>query len=1192
MQFLARELPEDRIQCTILAFDYPGEFSLIAGILAGAGFNILSGNVFTYSRASFEKPSDGRRKKYSSRQLLLRKKRIIDEFTGTLDLKDNFSDWTEMVRDKFRTVIGLLEKGGEEAIHRAKHSVNEMVAARLEVLEIPPARVLLPVQISIDNEEGEWTGLSVSSQDTPGFLYALSTALALKGILIESVRIFTEDSRIQDVFSFTDSSGSKITDEGLLDQIRLSVLLTKQFTYFLGSAPDPYAALSRFEQMVNDVLKLPEQGQWVEFLSAPDILGGLARLLGASDFMWEDFIRLQYESLVPMLESRFDTAGFIKPPETLRPRLESIIADVEEFEEKKRLINEFKDREIFLIDLDHILNPETDLYVLAERLSYLAEQVVDVSVRVVYDELCKRHGIPRTVAGLETPMAVFGLGKLGGEALGYASDIELLFVYSDSGRTDGESPMDNSEFFNRLVLEFNQFIQAKQKGIFNIDLRLRPYGNDGTQACSLESFFRYYGKGGPAHSYERLALVRLRTVGGDREFGAQVERIRDEMVYSSSGIDLEELRELREKQFRTKTAPGRLNAKFSPGALVDLEYDVQILQVMHGMDIPELRTPRIREALTRLEENRVLKQEESGRLAEAYYFLRQVINGLRMLRGSAEDLFMPEAGSDEFMHLARRMGYSRRNEMTPAQQLHLDFETQTAEVRAFVERHFGRDSLPDPSVGSVADLVLSYSMPRDLRERILRKAGFQDPARAYINIRNLSEDDQTRDSFARLCLLAFDVLARKPDPDMALNNWERFIRRIDDVEDHYTKLLSQPRRVDLLMGVFSGSQFLSDTLIQDPVFFNVVTDPEVLHRTYTSGDLLTAFRRMSSSTGENYSLARELRRFRKREILRIGIRDICLNVGLSRVVSDLSVLGDALIESALEGSWDEAGTNLSRNLSILALGKLGGGELNYSSDIDLIGVFDAGSDVDPRVFMTVMEKTVQLLSMHTEDGYVYRVDLRLRPYGSSGAIAHSVSGLEKYYRENAAPWEIQALLKARPVAGNLDIGRKFIDSVSDLLLQEQTRETVASCINEMREKTIKKQSLRHLKGLDIKNGEGGIRDIEFLVQGLQLINSSQHPDILTGNTLQGIQLLGDKGLLGTETARELADDYMFLRRVEHLLQIYEDRQIHTVPEDEEALNPLAKRLEGSGSDGVTLKARIEERLVRVRRNYDTFLLGK
>ncbi|UCG14475.1 MAG: glutamate-ammonia-ligase adenylyltransferase, partial [Deltaproteobacteria bacterium] len=502
---------DGRVSCTVLAFNYPGLFSIITGVLAGMGFNILSGDVFTYERSA-EKPFRPQRSRVRRRRFIrdaLTRRRIVDHFAGVVQTSLTFSAWKAELRRRLADVVDLLEAGDSDSVAEAKHRVNEMVVKRLTQLEADSPPVLYPVQIEVDNDSGPSTRLKIVSQDTPAFLYSLTNALSLHGISIEHVRIRTIRGRVEDEIDLVDSLGNKIDHPDDLSRIKLSVLLTKQFTYFLGKAPDPYTALRRFEYLVEDILRLPEGGQWLNLLSNPTSLQDLARLLGTSDFLWEDFIRLHYETLLPMLEPHVEGRRFSEPVGTLPQRLNQALEGASALEDLRARLNEFKDREIYLIDLDHILNPGTDFQELATRLTCLAEQVVNMAAEIAYSHLVGRFGHPRTAVGLEARYALVGLGKLGGAALGYASDIEFLLVYSDNGSTDGPRSIANSEFFDKMVKSAAQIIQAKREGIFHVDLRLRPHGSSGPLASSLEGFCSYYSTGGAAHSYERLALVRL-----------------------------------------------------------------------------------------------------------------------------------------------------------------------------------------------------------------------------------------------------------------------------------------------------------------------------------------------------------------------------------------------------------------------------------------------------------------------------------------------------------------------------------------------------------------------------------------------------------------------------------------------------------------------------------------------------------
>ena len=1221
-------------EITVVAFNYTGEFALITGLLAASGFDIGSGDVFT-SRAdeheseSVRFPSRRARGPLAKEATLsgdgLDRRRIVDRFTGVLSGGGDLARLRETIEERLTSLLALLERGDAESRARARQKLYEGVVQALT--DVPePGAYLFPVEIQTELSPEGATRLKVFSEDTPFFLFSLSNALALHDVSIEHVQIRTMGTRVEDEIDFVDAHGKALTDAGALNQIKLSVLFTKQFTYFLGKAADPYAALLRFESITEEILSASEEGSWLRLLSNPRILEDLAKLLGTSDFLWEDFIRGQYETLLPMLAPSVRQGSLSHPEGELAPLLDAELAKAATLEEKRRILNRFKDNESYLIDLDHLVTPGVDFLTLSRKLTALAEAVVNAAVRLIWNGLAARYGLPRSFAGLPAQHAILGLGKLGGQALGYASDIELLFVYSDSGETDGSEKIANREFFEYLFKEAVNLIETKREGIFHVDLRLRPYGRNTPIAVSLDTFCRYYGPGGEAMSYEKLALVRMRAIGGDLEFAHLVERLRDDMVYESASISLADLRELREKQLAAMTSPGRLNAKFSPGALVDLEYSVQIIQCMFGKDDPQLRTPQIHAALDQLVRTGHLSGEEANDLVEAYHFLRRLINGLRVLRGSAKDLFLPPADSDEYVHLARRMGYAKQFGLTPAQLLHLEFETRTATVRSFVERHLGRGSLPGPPVGNVADLVLAEDPPPALRGRILAEGGFTNPERAYANLRFIAGEGKRRMLFARLAVLAWEYLVASPDPDMALNNWERYVGSIPDPEAHFSRLLDQPKRLEVLLAIFSGSQFLADELVRNPETFSWVSSPAMIGSVRTREAMLSDLRSLAASSPDRQAWRAAVRRFRRREILRIGTRDLCLGTPMPEIVLELSNLAETIIQGAVERiEADSEVTELcaAAGFCVLAFGKLGGRELNYSSDIDLLGVYSTGGEREARVCSSVMEQLRADLSDHTPEGYVYRVDLRLRPYGRSGPLVQTLPALLTYYRESASLWEFQALLKLRPVGGSHETGERLLEELRPLLLRDWSGGEVADSIVRLRRSAenasagnngatdspstngfaggtngagaaaangsgaVRSEASIELSGpIDVKNGPGGIRDIEFLLQGIQLVEGKDHPRIVTGNTIEGLRALAAAGLLPVASADELLSDYLFLRRIEHFLQLYDDRQIHAIPEGERERAALARRIEGRRAVAEQFLGRLEATLKRVRASYD------
>jgi len=1184
-----RQNGDDRIDCTIVTYNYPFLFSLITGVLSSNGVEIISGEIFTYSTAPVE--MTGKPTVLLDRRHLataVKRRKVVDFFSVKLIRNLSFRKWALEVTEELGIVTQLLETGADTAVRDASEVVNRRAATAIRDLAGRSSQFLSPVQVDFDNSRPDVTQLTLITENTPFFLYSFSTALAHHEISIDHLTISTIGNQVRDTFALTDSHGKKLESPALLDQLRLSVLLCKQFTYFLDRAPNPFDAISRFEQLVTSILTLPEKGQWIDLLSNPLALRDMARLLGTSDYLWEDVIRLHYESLLPLLGPESSQAPVYTGESTIQQRLDAELATASTLAEQKQVLNQFKDHETFLIDLSHILE-QTDILKLSKQLTLLVEAVVGTAVRLVMAHLIAQHGTPMTVGAIPAQYAAFGLGKLGGAALGYASDIELLIIYSDNGETDGPSPMSNADFFSELVRELRQFIVSKRSGIFDIDLRLRPYGNDGPLAVSVENFCRYFGPGGPAHIYEKLALVRLRHISGNRQLGARIEKLRDEFVYGTENFDFSELWQLRKKQYQEK-ASSRLNAKFSPGALVDIEYTVQALQIMLGRRFKSLRTPRIREALTALRKAGILEAEETSQIIVAYIFLRRLTNGLRILRGSAEDLFLPDVTSSEYDHLARRMGYQDSDVLTAAAQLHMEFDAVTATARTFLQAHFSRQSLPSQSFANVADIVLNPTMPSDLKEQILRDSGFHDPTRAEVNLLRLASVDRSPAHFSRLVVLACEWLRHKPDPDMALNNWERFVAQLADPAAHFELLLSQPIRLDILLDVFSVSQFLSDTLIRNPDFFAAMTQKGYLDHRFLRGSAADELKESARQAHSVRDWRNRLRLFKRRELLRIAIKDITLQNAMPKIYRDISLVAEAAIQACVDFAfqkWPNDPHGLANRFCMMAMGKLGATELNYSSDIDLIPIVDLEGIPEsalPEVTTAIESILRQVnadLSEFTDEGQCYRMDYTLRPFGASGQWVTSVSGLTAYYAQSASKWEIQALLKMRPVAGNWAIGFAVLDALKARGLARFPAKELVSTIRELRVAAIRKSARRLGGGIDIKNGAGGIRDIEFWVQGLQLTHLDQFPQLWIRRTLAALDQLRACGIVSDTLAYEIREVYLLFRRLEHFLQVLDDQQTHTLPANDAELSVLAKRLLGSQGTGAELLAMVDQFRQRV-----------
>jgi [glutamine synthetase] adenylyltransferase / [glutamine synthetase]-adenylyl-L-tyrosine phosphorylase len=642
-------LADGRTRVTIVGYDYLGVLSLICGLMFASGYSILDGYVYTYEpAAAAQGDANGHRK-------------IVDVFTVAPVAATDESrtgdtasfSWPAYEAELLRLVRHLQENRGREA----QGELAKRVAGALRPRVAEPV-ALPPVEIEIDNEASDrYTVLQISAPDTPGFLYEFTNALALSGVHISQVFVVSAGARVRDTLFVTDRRGEKITTPDRQRELRAATVLIKHFTHLLPRSPNPEAALIHFHEYLGELFARPSWPDELASLERPEVLDALARLLGVSEFLWDDFLRMQYENLFPVV-ANVDGLGQARGQDELRAELAVALkgADLRLGDWRDRL-NGFKDREMFRIDMRHILGQTPSFAAFSAELTDLVEVVIAAAAEQVERDLRVQHGAPLDKDGGLARLAVAGLGKCGGRELGFASDIELMFLFAGSGETEGPRPIGTPEYYEKVVVETTRAIRARREGIFQIDLQLRPYAKAGSLAVSLDAFRRYFAPGGPAWPYERQALVKLRPIAGDVALGRELEALRDEFVYTGAPFDTAAMRAMRERQLRHLVEPGRINAKFSKGGLVDLEYIVQGLQMAHGHRDAALRTTNTGAAIEGLSSAGIISAENAARLVESLNFLQQLINALRMVRGNSKDLTVPPVESEEFAFLARRLGY-------------------------------------------------------------------------------------------------------------------------------------------------------------------------------------------------------------------------------------------------------------------------------------------------------------------------------------------------------------------------------------------------------------------------------------------------------------------------------------------------------------------------------------------------------
>jgi glutamate-ammonia-ligase adenylyltransferase len=496
-------------------------------------------------------------------------------------------------------------------------------------------------------------------------------------------------------------------------------------------------------------------------------------------------------------------------------------------------------------------------------------------------------------------------------------------------------------------------------------------------------------------------------------------------------------------------------------------------------------------------------------------------------------------------------------------------------------------------------LLLASGLAPDRVASLLAPYGVTDIKLADANLQAMAGEPRTRLLLAGFLGELLGSLARTADPDQGLNHWERFLQAGLNRSQLFDYLKGMPRMLDLLCMIFGNSPAMAQTLIRDPLLVYWLAEEQVLTRRPSREMLATSLRMMLATVKAAELRLDALRRFRRRETLRIGVRDLLKLAGVRETTAALTDLACVLIQAAYEIAeaglreqygrpmhGDAQGRAVETGFAVIAMGKLGGGELNYSSDVDLLYVYasENGSTVpaaraggrgagraisNEEYFERLARAVTKALADVTQEGHVFRVDLRLRAEGTSGQLARSLDRYTHYYRTRGEQWERMALLKAWPVAGDLQVGQAFLDRVSPFVYDRSTARKPEGIIAQV--KTVKdmidaRMADRGQERRNVKLGRGGIREIEFIVQAAQILCGGRLPDLRDRSTLGALEKLGRHRLLPAKDRQVLEQAYVFLRDVEHKLQMVHDLQTHALPDSPDELARCAIRLGYDSTD--------------------------
>lgn len=927
---------------------------------------------------------------------------------------------------------------------------------------------------------------------------------------------------------------------------------------FIAGLPSPEGARAFLER-----LRAAHPEDVARYRKNPSLLAHLLVLATHSPFLGETV--LTRRDYIAWLEREKDIER-IKSKEELFEELARFAAVHSEMNEQSVLAG-FKRREWLRIYLRDCLRLAT-LTETTLELSNLADVILQHALWHSLRDLLNRYGRPqvRDSRGRinEADFAIVALGKLGSQELNYASDIDLLYLYSHNGVTSG-GEITNKEFFTKLAERITRTVSGvgDDGAVYRIDLRLRPRGREGDLVVSLDEAVAYYHR--QAHLWERQALIRARAAAGSHALVARfVEAVRP-AIYRAEPLDqiLDAIRWSKEKIDHEVEASGKgIDVKLNRGGIREIEFIVQALQLFYGAADPWVRHPQILIGLQRLADKGILSDTDRVVLSEAYTFLRTVEHRLQMEHGVRTHTVPSE--TEKVRLLARRMGYNGGDE---AARFLDDLQRHRQNVATIFDAVFQEKVLSarDARAGRPTSFRPHGLPPEPTDEGKPEEAliGRALDALAVVFPRHHKQHDRWRTAIAT-------GLERALNPQRAVNTLSAYAESLAaTVQPETERRLAEeiPTLLPAVLQVFGVSHFFSQILIANPMLIeHLPTQSE-----NTAGDrdyYLGRFRGdLTEGPTDLAARMRVLRRRWYREILAIGYRDITGQATLRQVNREQSALASAALEIAFEIAREDLWWRYGRSghapvFTVLGLGRLGHHGVDYGSDLDVIVVYDDGCaspfpDLQPQeAYARLVALVIHILSTITQDGYLYRVDLRLRPGGTSGPLAHPLSSFRQYLEARAATWERLAYVKAFPVAGDAAFGRRVHEEMQDLILRPRpTDETsLVADVREMRDR-LQREKGGPQPARNFKFGPGGMMDVYFATRYLQLRHQIREPD--ERGTLPLLDHLRARGVLSESHHGALYAGYLFLRRLDHALRLLFDRPTETLPANRSALTDLA-----------------------------------
>ncbi len=800
------------------------------------------------------------------------------------------------------------------------------------------------------------------------------------------------------------------------------------------------------------------------------------------------------------------------------------------------------------------------------QLSELAEVIIVTARDWLYELSCKEWGTPCSHQGEPQPLLVLGMGKLGGGELNFSSDIDLIFTYPEHGQTQGgRRELDNAVFFTRLGQRLIKALDSITEDgfVYRVDMRLRPLGEGGPLVLSFSSMEDYYQEQG--RDWERYAMVKAKVLGDQQNsFTKELYQMLKPFVYRRY-IDFSVLQSLRnmksmiEREVRRRGLKN--NIKLGAGGIREIEFIVQVFQLIRGGRVIGLQTRSLLTALQVIEQESLLDTNEVAQLRNNYLFLRRCENLLQAINDEQTQT-LPEEKLDQ-IRLATNMGFTNWSEFI--EQLTVRMQQNRLIFNALIGND---DSESVPNTKQYNDLFDELWVP-DLQlsdiKTVLPNYSDSDAEQLYQMLIQFRNDIGKRTIGVRGREILDQLMPRLLDAicngQQAIMVFSRILPLLVNIVSRTTYLellLEYPSALKQLIRLCSASPMISDQLAHYPILLDELIDINSLYQTIEPNEYKSQLYQylLRIHVDDEEQQLEALRQFKQMQLLHIAAADVEHILTTMKVSDHLTYVAEALLDFVVQMAWSQMverygkPAHLADNhkgLVVVAYGKLGGWELGYGSDLDLVFLHDCPANsvtngdkqIDSRQFyLRLVQRIIHLFNVRTSFGILYEVDVRLRPQGDAGLLACSLDSFADYQMNEAWTWEQQALVRARAVYGENDLIKRFNQIRHDVLCKPRDENQLKTEVRQMREKMRNHLGTTQAELFNLKIDEGGIGDIEFLSQYLVLNYAHSHPKMTTwSDNVRILELATHYQIMDSDEAEQLTQAYIDMRNQIHQLAL-------------------------------------------------------